>query len=62
MGSGVDMTPEERQQLSHGLHQAHVALDAGRLADARRGLLKAVRAIEKAEARNSVKVNAHALN
>jgi hypothetical protein len=56
------MTPEERQQLAHGLHQAHVALDAGRLADARRGLLKAVSAIEKAEARNSVKVHAHALN
>jgi hypothetical protein len=56
------MTPEERQQLAHGLHQFRIAFQAGQLADARRGLLKAVRAIEKAEARNSVKVKAHALN
>ena len=56
------MTPDERQQLENGIHQANVALRAGRLSDARRGLLMAVRAIEKAERIKSAKEHAHALN
>jgi len=51
-----------QEQLEQGIHQANVALRAGRLADARRGLLMAVRAIEKAERIKSAKEHAHALN
>lgn len=56
------MTPEERQQLERGIHKANLALRAGRLADARSGLLQAVRAIEKAEAKKCVKEHANTLN